>query len=373
MRRAPLYYFFGLVLAAATAVGVIGIGIHRSSLARADGDERNRALSAGPRVRVAKVALSPAVRKLVLQGEVRPFAAVILYAKVSGYLHDVRVDKGDRVRAGQLIATIDSPELDKQFEGAVADHLNKRANAKRFSALAPSGVVSAQEMEQAQTTAAVASANEASLGTQRGYKTIRAPFDGVVTARFADPGALIQSAAAGQSGALAVVSVAKADRLRIYVYLDQTSAPFVRLGDDVTVTVPERPGWTRHGQVTRTGGELSTRTRTMLTEVDLDNKDGALLPGSFVEVTLQVKLTPLPQIPAAALVVRGDETYAGVVATQDGGAARIHYRKLKIADDDGQLVRVTDGLRGGETVALDVGDSVEEGAAIQVVQPPPPK
>jgi RND family efflux transporter MFP subunit len=309
------------------------------------------------------------VRKLVLQGEARPFAAVTLYAKVSGYLHDVRVDKGDRVRNGQVIATIDSPELDKQYEGAVADHMNKRANARRFSALGPSGVVSAQEMEQAQTTAAVAKANEATIETQRAYKIIRAPFDGIVTARFADPGALIQSAANGQSGALAVVSIAKADRLRVYVYLDQASAPFVRLGDDVTVTVPERPGWARHGHVTRTGGELSPRTRTMLTEIDLENKDGAILPGSFVEVTLQVKLSPLPQIPAAALVLRGDDPFAAVV-TGTGPDARLRYRKLHVADYDGQLVRIADGLHAGETVALDVGDSIEDGGRIQIVETP---
>jgi hypothetical protein len=162
--------------------------------------------------------------------------------------------------------------------------------------------------------------------------------------------------------------VAKADRLRVYVYLDQASAAFVRIGDDVTVAVPERPGWSRHGQVTRTGGELSPRTRTMLTEVDLDNKDGALLPGSFVEVTLQVKLNPLPQIPAAALVMRADATFAAVVAG-NAGETRVHYRKIKIADDDGQLVRVLDGLHEGDVVALDVGDSIEDGAAEQVVAP----
>jgi len=372
MRRASLFYFAGVVAAAAAALGVVGIGLRRSSQARADGDARDRVIAAGPRVRVAKVALSPSARKLSLQGEARPFAAVTLYAKVSGYLHDVRVDKGDHVRAGQIVATIDSPELDRQYEGAVADHTNKRANAKRFSALGPSGVVSAQEMEQAQTTAAVAGANEAAIATQRAYKIIRAPFDGVVTARFADPGALIQSAASAQSGALAVVSVAKADRLRVYVYLDQASAPFVRVGDEVTVTVPERPGWTRHGRVTRTGGELSARTRTMLTEIDLENQDAAILPGSFVDVTLQVKLVPLPQIPVAALVLRRDEPFAAVVTAGTGAAAaRVHYRKVKIADDDGQTVRLTDGLHEGETVALDLGDSVEEGAPVQVVAAAP--
>jgi membrane fusion protein, multidrug efflux system len=367
-RPAPLFYLAGLLIAACATVGVIGIGAHRSSQASADGAERDRTLGAGPRVRVATVGLSPAVRKLTLQGEARPFAAVTLYAKVAGYLREVRVDKGDHVRAGQIIATIESPELDRQFEGAVADRVNKRANARRFSSLAPAGVVSAQEVEQALTTAAVADATEAAIGSQRGYKILRAPFDGIITARFADPGALLQSAANGQSGALAVVSLAKADTLRVYVYPDQTSAPFVRVGDAATVLVPERPGWSRQGRITRTGGELTTRTRTMLTEVDLDNKDGAILPGSFVQVALQVKLQPLAQVPAAALVLRGDKPFAAVV----GEDHRVHYRALKVADDDGQVVRLLDGLRPGETVALDLGDTVEDGATIQVIAPAQP-
>jgi multidrug efflux pump subunit AcrA (membrane-fusion protein) len=105
----------------------------------------------------------------------------------------------------------------------------------------------------------------------------------------------------------------------------------------------------------------------MLTEVDIDNKDGAVLPGSFVEVTLQVKLVPVPQIPVAALVMRGDVPFAAVV----GADHRVHYRKLQVADDDGQTVRLAGGLQPGETVALDVGDAIEDGAPVQVVQAPP--
>src|SRR5690242_14096290 len=141
-----LMYVAGVGALVLTLLGVIGLGAHRASQARADASAREEVLRQGPRVRVAKVARSPEVRRQVLQGEARPFAEVTLYAKVSGYLRNLRVDKGDRVRAGALIATIEAPEIEDQYQAAVADARNKRANAKRFTALAPSGVVSSQEL-----------------------------------------------------------------------------------------------------------------------------------------------------------------------------------------------------------------------------------
>jgi multidrug efflux pump subunit AcrA (membrane-fusion protein) len=259
------------------------------------------------RVLVATATTAPPERTLRLQGEVHPFATVTLYGKVAGYLGEMRVDKGDWVRAGQLIATIISPELD--------------------------------------------------------YRTLRAPFAGAVTARFADPGALIQSAAGAQAGALPVVTIANTQRLRIYVYLDQASAPFVKIGDAAEVRVVERPGWSRPAKVARASGELTPRTRTMLTEIDVDNADGALLPGSFVEVAIKIQVPSLVQIPAEAVITRGMQPFVAVV----GGGSRLRIRPLHLADDDGETARVLDGLRAGETVALHVGESVEDGALVQAV------
>ena len=285
---------------------------------------------------------------------------------MAGFLRDLRVDKGDRVRKNQLIATVTAPELDQQYEAAWADARNKRINAKRLSALAPSGVVSTQELELGQASADVADANQGALATERGYRVIRAPFDGIVTARFADPGTLIQSAANGQAGAVPIVAVAKGDWLRVYVYVDQTSAPFVRDGDAVVVRVPERPGWSRAANVTRTSGELSPKTRTMQTEVDIQNADGAILPGSYVEVTLEVKVPPLLEMPSEALVMRGEKSQAAVV---DGGA-RVHFRPIVVANDDGQTVRLVEGLKEGERVALNLGSEADEGSPVQIVETP---
>jgi RND family efflux transporter MFP subunit len=353
----------GVGVLVATVIGVVGLGTHRASQAHTEASARVEEQSRGVRVRVAKATTSPAVRRLTLQGEARAFAQVTLYAKVSGYLKAVSVDKGDKVKAGQVLATIEAPELDKQIAAASSDAKNKRVNAKRFEALAPSNMVSAQEVEAAQAGAAVAEANEAALSTQGGYRVLRAPFAGIVTARYADPGALIQSATSGQTGALPIVSVANPDRLRIYVYLDQAAATYIRVGDTADVKLPERPGFSRKATVTRAAGQLDTKTRTMLTEIDVDNKDSAILPGAFVTVALEYKVTPLAQMPVEALVVKGDKTLAAVVDDQN----KVHYRPVVVADDDGTTVRLVSGVKAGERVALNLGGGVDDGAPVQVV------
>jgi len=364
-KRSGLFYLVGAAVFVATVLGVLGLGHHRQNEARDDAQAREAEVSLGPRVRVATVKQSAGIRHLALQGEARPFYEVTLYAKVAGFLADLKVDKGDRVKKNQLIAMVTAPELDSQYTAAVADARNKRVNAKRLSALAPTGVVSAQELELGQATADVADATQATLATERGYRIIRAPFDGVVTARFADPGTLIQSAANAQSGAVPIVSVAKGDQLRVYVYPDQSSAPFVRAGDEATITVPERPGWSRKAKVARTSGELSPKTRTMLTEVDIQNDDHVIVPGSYVQVMLDVQVPPLLEIPAEALTTRADKPQ---VATLDG-EQRIHYKPVVVADDDGQTVRLASGLAPGERVALDVGGAAQDGSPVQVVSP----
>jgi RND family efflux transporter MFP subunit len=356
-------YVVGLGAVVASVVGVVGLGTHRSSQAREEAGARVDEQSRGVRVRVAKATTSAAARKLTLQGEARAFTQITLYAKVSGYLRAINVDKGDHVKAGQVLATIEAPELDKQIASASADAKNKRVNAKRFEALAPSNMVSAQEVEAAQAGALVAEANQEALATQGGYRVLKAPFAGVVTARYADPGALIQSATSGQTGALPIVSVANPDRLRIYVYLDQAAASYVHVGDTAEVRVPERPGFSRKATVTRASGQLDTKTRTMLTEIDVENKDAAILPGSFVSVALEYKVPPLVQMPVEALVVKGDKTL--VVVVDDGN--KVHSRPVAVADDDGTTVRLVSGLKAGERVALNLGSEVDDGAPVQVV------
>jgi RND family efflux transporter MFP subunit len=338
------------------AVGLIWNG--RSASMKAEAEERVRDAEAGPTVRVTRPQVAPPVRKLQLQGEARPFASVTLYAKVSGYLKEVRVDKGDRVHENQIVAVIESPELDRQYDAAVADAHYKRAEAQRAAALAGPGVVSARQAELEESEAHVSAANVAALGTQRSYETLRAPFSGDVTARFADPGALVQNAANAQTGALPVVTISQTARLRVYVYVDQRDAGLVRVGDSAEIAVPGKG--VKKAPVTRLARELDPRTRMMLVEIDIGNADGSIIAGSFVEVKLLVKASPGLELPAEALLVRDKKPHVAVV--KDGV---VHYQPVVLAEDDGATVRIESGLDAGQEVALNLGDSVAEGGRVR--------
>jgi membrane fusion protein (multidrug efflux system) len=335
--------------------------------AEREGRARTDELAKGPRVRLVAAKTSAPIRHIELQGEARPFASVTLYAKVSGYLRQISVDKGDKVKPGQLVAVIESPEIDRQYDAAVADANYKKANAKRAAALAAPGIVSAAEADSQVGQAQVADAQVASLAQQKSYETLRAPFAGTVTARYADPGALVQAAVGAQTGALPLVTISTPERLRTYVYVDQRDAAYVKLGDKAEITLPERGDVHIMGTVTRKADELDARTRMMLVEVDVDNKEGIIVPGSFVTVTLTMAVPPVIEIPVEGLVLRGKQAFAPVV---DGEV--VHYRPVVVVDDDGAVVRIRSGLKPGDQVALNLSDSVADGARVQPVAPPPP-
>jgi RND family efflux transporter MFP subunit len=366
MESKPVYLYVVGVAAVLAAVGGVGfIGSARQAEADREASARTAEVQAGPRVVVVPVTRAPASRRVELQGEARPFASVTLYAKVSGYLKEIRVDKGDRVKANQVLAVIESPELDRQYDSAVADANYKRVDAKRAASLAAPGVVSARDAELQDSLAKMAEANVAALETQKSYETLRAPFAGVVTSRFADPGALVQNAANAQTGALPVVTVSQVERLRVYVYVDQRDAAAIHAGDAAEITVPERLDVQVKGKVTRTTRELDPKTRMMLVEVDLDNRDGQIVPGSFVSVGLVIASARHIEVPVEALVVRAKTPYLAVV--KDG---RVNYRAVTLAGDDGAKVQVARGVDEGELVAINLGSNVADGDRVQVVGAP---
>ena len=359
--------FVGGVASMVVSVLVVGaLLVRKASLVRAEARAREAELAAGPHVRVARVRSRDGAQTLMLLGEARAYASVTLYAKVSGYLREILVDKGDFVGANQVLAVIESPELDQQYEAALADARNKRVNAGRFRALAGDNASSAQEAERYETDAAVAEANVKSLETLKSYEQIRAPFAGRVTARFADPGALVQNATSTQTGALPVLTVAQTGRLRVYAYVDQQDAPLVGVGAPAEITVPDQPGVKLVARVNRVTGQLDPRTRTLLAEVDLANHADAILPGSFVNVALQVRGHGYPEIPAGALVVRGDTTFVAVLDS----ANRVTFRRVLVARDDGERAAIATGLAPGERVAVNLGDAVSEGAKVQPIEDP---
>jgi RND family efflux transporter MFP subunit len=366
-KHSTLMYVAGVGAVLLALAGVVTTAVSKTASAEREGAVRRDEQAKGPRVRLTPAKMSAPIRRIELQGEARPFASVTLYAKVSGYLRQIRVDKGDKVKPGQVVAVIESPEIDRQYDAAVADANYKRANAKRAAALASPGIVSAAEADSQVGQAQVAEAQVASLAQQKSYEVLRAPFAGTVTARYADPGALVQAAVGAQTGALPLVTISTPERLRTYVYVDQRDAAYAKVGDRVEITLPDRGEVHIQGTVARRADELDARTRMMLVEVDVDNRDGVIVPGSFVTVALTMAVPPLVEIPVEGLVMRAKQAFVPIV-TGDV----VHYRPVVVADDDGATVRLRSGIKSGELVALNLNDNVADGARVQPVAPPPP-
>jgi RND family efflux transporter MFP subunit len=343
-------------------VSVLMLWSRRATTTANDAGRRSRDVVRGVTVRTAIVSPSSAVRKLDLLGEARPYSTVTLYAKVGGYLKTVPVDVGDRVAAGAVLATIESPETDRALLSADADFQNKRVTADRIAQLLQRKLVSPQEADQARTDAAMAEQRLEGLREQQGYETLRAPFAGTITARFADPGALVQSAATSQTSALPVVTVSETARLRVLIYLDQADAGAARPGTPAVVTLSDRPDIRISARIARVSEELDPKTRKMLAEVDLDNRGGPIVAGSFVQVEIAFPNVQRPQAPAEALLIRSGQTFVGIVDAQ----SRVHLQPVVVADNDGRRVSFAGGIVNGDRVALNLGSAVADGDRVQV-------
>ncbi len=317
----------------------------------------------GPRVQTVLVSAGPPERLITLLGDARAYQAATLYSKIGGYLKSISVDRGDMVVAGQLLAEIDSPETDNQYASAVSDLDNKRRNAKRARDLAATGAKSLQAIEQAETDFRMAESRVAELATLKSYEQIRAPFAGRITARFIDPGALVQNSTSNQTSNQPVVTLADDRRLRINVYVEQRDVPFVKVGDRADVSDGADSTRVVRARIARTSGQLDPRTRTLFVEIEVDNDDRFLVPGSFAYVTLHVPLPSYPEIPVSALTVRGSNTSVAVV--DESGIVR--FRPVKVAQTDGVRVSLSEGVKQGERVAINLPDEVADGSTVQPV------
>ncbi|MBI3568060.1 MAG: efflux RND transporter periplasmic adaptor subunit [Gemmatimonadetes bacterium] len=351
----------GVALVVIAAAATFFVSSRNTAAAKDERSAREREVGSGPLVRTAEVTPSAASRAISVLGEVHPYAAVTLYAKVSGYLASVSVDKGDHVKQGQVLAVVESPETDAAWSAAKAEADQREVTASRIRQLLAKKLVSPQESDQANADAAVAKERLSSLTQQREFEKLRAPFDGTVTARFADPGALMQNAANSQTSALPVVTVSDVSRLRLYAYLDQPDAVAVRTGLAATITSDEKPDLHLVAHVARTAGELDAKTRKLLVELDVDNRNGELLAGSFVHVQFDLPSKVLPELPVEALVVRQSKTQVPVLAAD----STVHFKDVSVVYNDGKRIRVSSGVSAGETVVLNVGDSVAEGARVR--------
>ncbi len=363
LRQSKLLCITGLlVVIGSVAMAATLIWKQQSSF---DHEEKVRkdALQDGRKVRVVRAEKYRQLRPVELVGEAHPYATVTLYAKISGYIQEIKVDKGDQVESGQLIAIIDSPELHRQHEGALADANNKRLDAQRYQQLVKSGSVSQQSADTMETTAKVAEETAAYMGVQKDYEMVRAPFAGTISARYVDPGALVQSATSAQTTALPIVTLSQIDLLRVYVYPDQKTASLVKIGDRVEISDPNKPDTKFPATVTRTSKELDPKTRTLLVEIELKNDGEEILAGSFVQVTLFVQSPETVEIPAQGLIMKENKAFVPIVSDED----KVVFRRVSIYDTDGRKIWLLSGVSPGDRVILNPSESFREGESVQPI------
>ena len=419
--------------------GLVGVGIlllifligylprhHRSQRIEAEAQQREREQ---PKVDVVKVRRTAAPGELTVPGTTAPLTEAYLYARASGYLKRRFVDIGDHVHKGQLLALIDAPDLDQQVDQAreqlrqaEAQEAQQQAQLdlsrvtwERWRTLVAKGVFSRQDGDQRETDYRTQLANVASAQRNvesyranlrrvialQGYERVTAPFDGVVTQRNADVGALLGSSGAAMSASNptststnggstgpasantngvsgvssassspttggaqggAIFVVAQISTLRILVSVPESYATSIRPGMNASVFLQERMGAPVRGTVARSANSLDQNTRTMLTEIDVDNRNGSLYPGMYTVVTFQQVRGEAPlAVPGDAVVVRNDRTSLAVLDSTN----HVHMVPVTIGRDYGPSVEIVSGLREGDSVVTSVSDGVREGAVVR--------
>lgn len=346
-----------VLIVALTAGLVLGHEVilkHQSS-------ELAREAEQGRRVLVARVFHTAATRTLDLPATIHGYVETPIYAKIAGYLKTIGVDKGDRVQQGEVMAVLDAPELDKQVADAKANYWLASVTDRRTEMLLKQGVVAAQAADTSHAQMLQAKAAYEQLRAMQNYKIVTAPFDGIITARYVDPGALIPQATTPSNGT-PIVAMATLAPLRVYIDVPQSVALFIRNGDEAKISVYERPGQTFTGPVIRHPEALNSASRTMLAEIDLPNKDRSLYPGMYAKAEITVA-TPESgaMVRDDSLVFRDGKVYVPVVRND-----RLHLVGVTLGYDNGQNVVVKGDIHDNDLVALNTGQAAEEG---QVVHP----
>jgi RND family efflux transporter MFP subunit len=345
------------------------------------------ATAAVPVVSVVRVVTAPTSPTVLLPGTLQPKLTTAIYARTPGYLSRILVDIGSRVRTGDLLAVIDAPDLDQQVVQARGLVGQARASLQlataelaRWRTLSLGGAVTADELDQkvAAFNVATASLNAAQGDLGRllhlqAFERVVAPFSGVITQRNVNPGALVGTTGSA-STALAVGSgsatgslfqIARVDSLSVYVQVPEEYSMGLRVGTTAVVTVPQLPGDTLQGRVTKTARSLDPATRTLLTEVDVANKSGLYIPGMYAQAQMRITQVAAPiQLPATGLVIRAGPPQV-VIVRPDG---TVRFQNIQIGRDHGGWLEVTGGLADGSTVVVNPPDNLQNGARVRVIR-----
>ena len=378
--RRALFILGVVLLALAVGAGITVINRTRNSRVLADETQQESI----PTVAVVHPIAEPADEELVLPGTLQAYVESPIYARTNGYLLRWYKDIGSRVTQGELLAEIDTPEVDQELLQARANRQQivaqldlAKINADRYVTLRKSDSVSQQEADQQSSgyQQAIANLDAADANVRRleqleSFKRVYAPFSGVLTKRTVDPGTLINAGATGSGKEL--FDLARVDPLRVYVSVPQTYAPAIKVGMDAAVTLQEYPGQRFKGTVVRTAEAIDPVTRTLLTEVDLPNKDGQLLPGSYGEVHFHPGINAQKiTVPVNSMLFRQEGARVAVV----GSDGKVQLRAITIGRDFGTTLEILGGVSLEDRVVVNPADSLEEGQRVNVAAenaPPAP-
>jgi len=322
-------------------------------------------------VKVAVVKNADEAQMLRLPGTLLGFSQAPIAARASGYVKRWNKDIGSVVKEGEVLAEIDTPELDQLFTQLLATQqqasesmLIAKSSLERWEALRKKDVVSQQEYEEKKSiyTQAISNFNAAAANAERtrqltSFKKVLAPFSGVITKRNIDIGDLID----GTTKPLFVI--AKTDPLRVYINVPQSYSQWVKVGQAAEINLDEIRGKTFQGQITKSASAIDPLTRTMQVEVTLANKERKLLPGAFVQVSLKLPASNAINIPSNALLIRKEGPQVAIVDDQN----KVQLRKIKLGRDFGVASDVIDGLKGGERLVMNPSDSLSDGDIVTIV------
>ncbi len=372
--RKPHGNRFWMFVAVAVLIGVAGWGIFSRLEAASDLKEETQE-EAIPAVAVMKVPESPPDQDIVLPGSVQAWHEAPIYARTSGYVKTWETDIGAHVKAGDLLAEIETPEIDAQMHQAEADLGTTEANntlaqntAKRWQILLKTNSVSKQEADEkisaaAANDAAVASAkaNLDRLKQLEDFKRVTAPFDGIITARNTDVGALINAGSSGTG--LELFHIAETDKLRVYVQIPEYDADLIKPDMTAKLRFAELPERDFDARLTHSADAIDPASRTLLIQLEVDNDKGELLPGSYAETHIQMPAAANSMhLPVNTLLFRdGTE-----VATIEDGKAML--KKIVVGRDYGKEVEVVSGVKTGETIIVNPPDSLTSGQKVKIAK-----
>lgn len=373
-RKSPIFSVF-FVIIALLVVASIFLVFQRRAAYRTLAEETEA--STIPTVAVIQASEESGDEDLVLPGTLQAYVESPIYARTNGYLKKWYFDIGSRVQKGALLAEIDAPELDQELSQAKAELVTAQANADlskitsaRYSELLKTDGVSKQEVDNAAGDLAAknaivqsSQANVRRLEELEAFKRIYAPFSGVIIRRNVDIGTLIN---AGNGGATQLLfTLAQTDPIRTYINVPEAYAASIKPGLGAFLELTQYPGQKFEGKVVRTSEAIELASRTLLTEVDVPNRAGLLLPGGYAQVHLRIKaIGPRLQVPANALLFRSEGLRAVVVDDKN----HVHLRPLVIGRDFGVTLEVLDGLKSTEWIVLNPPDALEDGQQVHVKQ-----